>query len=109
MTNIYVGNLDWQTTEDELRQTFEAYGAVSSVSIIKDKQTGQSRGFAFVEMDSVSEAQAAMSALNERELNGRALTVNPAKPREDRSDRERPGGFNRDRNTRSDFGRNRRR
>lgn len=105
MTNIYVGNLDWQTTEDELRQAFEAYGAVSSVSIIKDKQTGQSRGFAFVEMDSVSEAQAAMSALNERELNGRALTVNPAKPREERSGGR--GSFGRD--NRSDFGRNRRR
>lgn len=107
MTNIYVGNLDWQTTEDELRQAFEAYGAVSSVSIIKDKQTGQSRGFAFVEMATVSEAQAAMSALNERELNGRALTVNPAKPREERSGGQRSDNFNR--GGRSDFGRNRRR
>jgi RNA recognition motif-containing protein len=108
MTNIYVGNLDWQTTEDDLRAAFEAYGAVSSVSIIKDKQTGQSRGFAFVEMDSVSEAQAAMNALNEKELNGRTITVNPAKPREERSGGgQRSGGFNR--GDRSDFGRNRRR
>lgn len=109
MTNIYVGNLDWQTTEDELRQAFEPYGEVSSVAIIKDKQTGQSRGFAFVEMPSVSEAQVALSALNERELNGRRLTVNPAKPREERSGGS--NGFSRNRGTsgRSDFGRNRRR
>lgn len=99
MTNIYVGNLDWQTTEAELREAFEAFGAVTSVSIIMDKQTGQSRGFGFVEMASDSEAQAAINGLNERELNGRSLTVNPAKPREERS-----GGFGR-----SDSGRNRRR
>ena len=107
MTNIYVGNLDWQTTEEELKQTFEAYGAVSSVAIIKDRQTGQSRGFAFVEMESASEAQAAISALNERELNGRALTVNTAKPREERTGGQRQNSFNR--GGRSDFGRNRRR
>lgn len=92
MTNIYVGNLDWQTTEDELREAFAAYGDVTSVSIIKDKQTNQSRGFGFVEMASPSEAQAAIGGLNERELNGRALTVNPAKPREERSGGSR-GGF----------------
>jgi RNA recognition motif-containing protein len=94
MTNIYVGNLDWQTTEDELREAFAAYGDVTSVSIIKDRQTNQSRGFGFVEMASASEAQAAISGLNEREFNGRALTVNPAKPREDRPSSPR-GGFDR--------------
>ncbi len=82
--NIYVGNLSFDTTEDQLRQTFEGYGAVSSVNIIKDKYTGESRGFAFVEMSSQDEAMAAISGLNSQELNGRTLNVNEARPRTDR-------------------------
>jgi len=93
MTNIYVGNLPWSTTEDQLRDTFAAYGAVSSVAIIKDRNTGRSRGFGFVEMDSADEARAAINGLNGTELDGRDLKVNEARPREEnrgyRNDRRR--------------------
>jgi RNA recognition motif-containing protein len=83
--NIYVGNLPRGTTEDELREAFEAFGAVATVSVIKDKFTGQPRGFGFVEMPTNVEAKAAIEQLNGRELGGRPLTVNEAKPREERS------------------------
>jgi cold-inducible RNA-binding protein len=83
--NIYVGNLPHATTDQELRQAFEAYGEVASASIIKDKFTGDSRGFGFVEMPNQSEAREAMQALNDQEFGGRTLTVNEAKPREERS------------------------
>lgn len=86
--NIYVGNLSFQTTEDELRELFSEYGSVTSVSIIKDKYSGRSRGFAFVEMASDQEGQAAIEALNESELQGRSLKVNIAKPRESGRDRK---------------------
>jgi RNA recognition motif-containing protein len=93
MTNIYVGNLPWSTTEDELRDTFAAYGSVSSVAIIKDRNTGRSRGFGFVEMDSPEEAQAAINGLNGADMGGRDLKVNEARPREEnrgyRNDRRR--------------------
>ena len=79
--NIYVGNLSFDTSEDDIRQAFAEYGQVSSVSIIKDKFTGRSRGFAFVEMPNNSEAQAAISGLNGQDLGGRTLTVNEARPR----------------------------
>ncbi len=79
--NIYVGNLSFNATEDDIRQAFAAYGQVSSASIVKDKFTGQSRGFGFVEMADATEAQAAIAALNGKELQGRALTVNEARPR----------------------------
>jgi len=79
--NIYVGNLSWETTEAELRNAFEAYGEVSSASIIKDKNTGRSRGFGFIEMPSDTEGQAAVQALNGFELGGRALKVNVARPK----------------------------
>lgn len=85
--NIYVGNLARETTEAELRQAFEAFGQVSSVAIIKDKYSGESRGFGFVEMPSAAEAQAAIAGLNGKELGGRALNVNEARPREDRGGR----------------------
>lgn len=85
--NIYVGNLARETTEEQLRQAFEAFGQVSSVAIIKDKYSGESRGFGFVEMPSAAEAQAAIAGLNGKELGGRALNVNEAKPREDRGGR----------------------
>jgi len=79
--NIYIGNLSFDTTEDQLRQAFEGFGGVSTVSIITDKYSGEPRGFAFVEMSAKDEAVAAISGLNGQELNGRALNVNEAKPR----------------------------
>ena len=82
--NIYVGNLSFQTADDELRQAFESHGEVTTVNIIKDKFTGDSRGFGFVEMPNKDEAIAAISGLNGTDLNGRTLKVNEAKPREDR-------------------------
>lgn len=79
--NIYVGNLSFNTTEDMLREAFEGFGEVSTASIIKDKFSGDSRGFAFVEMPSKEEAMAAIAGLNNQDLEGRALNVNEAKPR----------------------------
>jgi RNA recognition motif-containing protein len=87
--NIYAGNLNWQTTEAELQELFGAYGQVDSVAIIKDKYTGQSRGFGFVEMPNDAEGQAAIDALNGTEFGGRALKINIARPREQRGDRRR--------------------
>ncbi|MGE5487497.1 MAG: RNA recognition motif domain-containing protein [bacterium] len=84
MTNIFVGNLSYQTTQNELEAAFSAYGAVERVSLVRDRDTGQSRGFAFVEMTNAEEAQRAISELNGRELNGRAMNVNEARPREER-------------------------
>ena len=81
--NIYVGNLSYDVTEAELREEFEAFGGVSSVSIIKDKYTGQSKGFGFVEMSVLSEGQAAISGLNGKTLKDRTLTVNGARERSD--------------------------
>ena len=83
MVNIYVGNLSYEATQDDLRQAFEAHGEVSSVAIIMDKMTGRSRGFGFVEMPDQGAAQAAISALNLQEIRGRAMTVNEAKPKTD--------------------------
>ena len=79
--NIYVGNLSFDAGESDVRQLFEAHGQVTSVSIIEDKFTGRPRGFAFVEMAQDSEAQAAIAALNGKDLKGRPLTVNEARPR----------------------------
>ena len=81
MTNIYVGNLSYEATEDDIRQAFEAHGEVSSVSIIMDKMTGRSRGFGFVEMPDKNQANAAIQALNLQEVRGRAITVNEARPK----------------------------
>jgi len=81
MMNIYVGNLSYEATQDDIRQAFEAHGEVSSVSIIMDKMTGRSRGFGFVEMPDKNAGQAAVSALNLQEIRGRAMTVNEAKPK----------------------------
>ena len=80
--NIYVGNLDKDATEDEIHEMFAEFGQVKSSSLIKDKFTGQSRGFAFVEMDDKKEAEAAIAALNGKMFKGRALTVNEARPKE---------------------------
>ena len=82
--NIYVGNLSFDTTEEQLRQAFEDFGEVASVNIIKDRHTGEPRGFAFVELPSQESATAAIDGLNGRELNGRTLSVNEARPRTDR-------------------------
>jgi cold-inducible RNA-binding protein len=84
MKNLYVGNLPHSTTEAELRTAFEAHGAVEKVSLVTDRETGRSRGFAFVEMTNASEADKAIAALNGKELGGRALTINEAKPKTDR-------------------------
>lgn len=84
MKNIYVGNISFQTTEQELDAAFSAYGQVDRVQIVKDRDTGQARGFAFVEMPVNAEADRAMAALNGAELGGRTLTVNEARPREPR-------------------------
>lgn len=87
---LYVGNLSPSTTEETLRQAFGSHGEVSSVNIVKDKYTGESRGFGFVEMFTKAEAQAAISSLNGTELDGRTLKVNEARPRSD--DRGGQGG-----------------
>ena len=87
--NIYVGNLSHDVSEEDLRQAFEAHGEVSSVNIIKDKYSGQSRGFGFVEMPDKAEAQTAIEKLNGKELLGQQMNVNEARPR---TDRGRPRG-----------------
>lgn len=89
MKNLYVGNLPHSTTEAELRNVFEPHGAVERVSIVTDKETGRSRGFAFVEMTNPGEADKAIAALDGSELGGRALKINEAKPK---TDRPRSGG-----------------
>ncbi|MCS6770694.1 MAG: RNA-binding protein [Kiritimatiellae bacterium] len=83
-TKLYVGNLSFQTTEEELKQLFAGQGAVASCHLITDKFTGKSRGFAFVEMQTEADARKAISALHGRSFEGRALTVNEARPKEDR-------------------------
>lgn len=80
--NLYVGNLSYRLSEDELRQAFEEFGRVASCTIIKNKLTGESKGFGFLEMPERSEAEAAINSLNGRELKGRKLNVNEARPRE---------------------------
>ncbi len=84
MKNIYVGNISFQTSEQDLDAAFSAYGQVDRVQIVKDRDTGQSRGFAFVEMSNNAEADKAMEALNGADMGGRTLTVNEARPREPR-------------------------
>ena len=79
--NIYVGNLSHDVTDDDLRQEFEAFGQVESAAVIKDKFSGESRGFGFIEMPSKEEATAAITGLQERDLKGRKINVNEAKPR----------------------------
>lgn len=82
--NIYVGNLSYGMSEDELRDAFGAFGQVSSVKILMDRETGRSRGFGFVEMPNKSEAETAISQLNGKDVGGRALRINEARPREQR-------------------------
>lgn len=84
MKNIFVGNLSFSTTEDSVRAYFEPYGTVDRVSIITDRDTGRSRGFAFVEMPNDEEAERAIQALNGQDFGGRRLNINEARPREER-------------------------
>ena len=86
--NIFVGNLARDVTEEELRAAFSEFGAVDKVSVLKDKFTGEPRGFGFVEMPSKAEAEAAINGMNQKELNGRSLNVNEARPKTERG----PGG-----------------
>jgi RNA recognition motif-containing protein len=83
-TKLYVGNLSFNTSTQDLEQMFAEFGTVQSTNIIEDRETGRSRGFAFVEMSSKEEGEKAISALNGKDIDGRSLTVNEAKPREDR-------------------------
>jgi cold-inducible RNA-binding protein len=92
LKNIFVGNLSFGTTEDSLRSMFDAYGSVDRVNIVTDRDTGHARGFAFVEMSVDAEANAAINGLNGRELDGRALNVNEARPKPERGS---GGGGNR--------------
>ena len=91
--NIYVGNLPWEITEEDLRKAFEEFGQVASATIIKDKFTNKPRGFGFVEMPEKEEAAAAIKALNGKELKGRPMKVNEAKPKTEGGSRERGDRF----------------
>ena len=92
MINIYVGNLSYQASEQELRDLFSTHGAVSNVTIIKDRDSGRSKGFGFVEMDDNNAGLRAIDALNGKALGGRPLKINEARPREERPRRDRFGG-----------------
>ena len=92
MKNIFVGNLDFGATEDTIRSLFEAYGTVERVSLMTDRDTGRSRGFAFVEMTDTEEADRAITALNGSNVGGRALNVNEARPKTTGGGGGRPGG-----------------
>ena len=93
MKNLFVGNMSFQTTEGELRAMFEPFGEITRVNVITDRDTGQARGFAFVEMASDEEAAKAIAALNGKEVNGRALNVNEARPKPERSGPRGGGGY----------------
>jgi RNA recognition motif-containing protein len=104
--NLYVGNLTWDATADDLLALFQQHGAVARAQVITDRETGRSRGFGFVEMSNDSEAQAAIQALDGTDFQGRPLTVNEARPREERSGRGGSngggrGGYGRERGPRS--------
>ena len=83
--NLFIGNLSWETSQDDLEQTFGAFGQVNSAKVMMDRETGKPRGFAFVEMPNDAEAQKAIQNLNGKELKGRQLNVNEARPREERT------------------------
>ena len=83
--NLYVGNMAFSTTEDTLRQLFSQFGTVTKASLVMDRETGRPRGFGFITMSSAEEAQKAIEAMNGKDMDGRALTVNVAKPREERT------------------------
>jgi RNA recognition motif-containing protein len=102
--NIYVGNLPYTVSEDEVRQAFTVYGQVSSVALIKDRDTGQMRGFGFVEMPDEDEAQLAIQNLNGKEFKNRRLVVNPARPRQSHDERD-SGGYDRERRSTGEYSR----
>ena len=91
--NLYIGNLSWSISEPELQQTFEAFGEVSSCKIVTDKMTNRSKGFGFVEMPNADEANSAISALNGKDVKGRNISVNEARPREERPQGGGGGGY----------------
>ena len=97
MKNIFVGNLDFGATDDAVRSMFEAYGTVDRASVVTDRDSGRSKGFAFVEMPNDAEGERAIAALNGKELNGRALTINEARPKAEGGSRGSGGGGGRDR------------
>ena len=98
---LYVGNLPYKADENSVRAAFEPFGQVSAVTLIKDKITGRAKGFGFVEMADDTQAKAAIAAMNGKELLGRALNVNEARPLENRPSRSGGGGFDRDRGSRA--------
>ena len=104
MKNIFVGNLSFNTNEDELRQAFEAYGQVDRVSIMTDRDTGRSRGFGFVEMASSEDGEKAIAALNGAQIGGRTINVNEARPKTERVGGGGGGGGGRDRGDRGGRG-----
>ena len=95
MTNVFVGNLSFQTTQEDLASIFSQYGAVERVNVVTDRMTGQSRGFAFIEMSSRAEAEQAINALNGTNLQGRTINVNEARPKSDAPRHGGGGGGNR--------------
>ncbi len=96
MKNLYVGNMSFNTTESDLRAIFEPLGEITRINVITDRDTGRPRGFAFVEMSNDEEAAKAIEAVNGKELDGRALNVNEARPKTERGgSRPRSGGYNR--------------
>ncbi|HVC36502.1 MAG TPA: RNA-binding protein [Candidatus Dormibacteraeota bacterium] len=102
-TKLFVGSLSWNVNDDQLKEFFSSAGTVVSASVITDRDTNRSKGFGFVEMSSEEEAKAAIDQLNNKELDGRAITVSEARPREDRPRNNfggNGGGYNRDRDSR---------
>jgi cold-inducible RNA-binding protein len=95
MTNIFVGNLSYQTTEQELQTAFSNYGAVERANVVRDRETGQPRGFAFIEMTNRNEAMKAIQGLDGQDMNGRAIKVNEARAKEERGSGGGGGGGNR--------------
>jgi len=103
-TKLFVGNLSFNTTENDLQSAFAAHGTVVEANLMMDRMTGRSRGFAFVTMSTPEEAQKAIEALNGAQLDNRALTVNVARPKEERPRGDRPGGGGGDRGPRREYG-----
>ena len=106
--NLYIGNLNYNVKESDLRNVMEEYGAVASVKLITDRETRRSKGFAFIEMPDDTEAANAIKELNGAEYDGKVITVNVAKPREDRSNGGGRGGYNRGGGSRGGYNSNRR-
>ena len=103
-TKLFVGNLSFNTTENDLQEAFAAHGTVVEANLMMDRMSGRSRGFAFVTFSTPEEAQKAIAAMNGAQLDGRALTVNIARPKEERPRGDRPSGGGGDRGPRRDFG-----